>query len=293
MMGSRFGGLECGGTKMVMAVCDEKGTVLDKTTIPTREPKETLSQIVAYFNEHNVQSLGVGAFGPIDLDASSPTFGNILNTPKLAWQNFPLLKMLQEGISVPVLLDTDVNASLYGEIVLGNARGIDHAAYITVGTGIGIGLWLNGRSYHGSMHSEGGHMRVARYAGDRFEGNCPFHKDCLEGMAAGPALLKRYNVSTPAEIWMQEGALELESHYIAEAIANLTMLLSLQVVILGGGVCDTPGLLERIRVKTAEKIGKYLPRPDQDHMETFILPAALDPDQGIIGAAMLGRDFAK
>ena len=118
-------------------------------------------------------------------------------------------------------------------------------------------------------------MRVARYDGDRFEGNCPFHKDCLEGMAAGPALLKRYKVSKPEEIWMQEGALELESHYIAEAITNLTMLLSLQVVILGGGVCNTPGLLDRVREMVAEKLGK-----------------ALNPDQGIVGAAMLGRDFA-
>ncbi len=292
MNGLRYGGLECGGTKMVMAVCDEKGMVLDKASIPTQGPEETLAQIVAYFTDWDVKSLGVGAFGPVDLNVSSPTFGNILNTPKLAWQNVPLLETLKEGIGVPVVLDTDVNAALYGEVVLGCAKGIDHAAYITVGTGIGIGLWLNGRSYHGLLHSEGGHMRVARYDGDRFEGNCPFHKDCLEGMAAGPALLKRYKVSKPEEIWMQEGALELESHYIAEAITNLTMLLSLQVVILGGGVCNTPGLLDRVREMVAEKLGKYLPRPDKDHMDAYILPAALNPDQGIVGAAMLGRDFA-
>jgi fructokinase len=277
---------------MVMAVCDEKGTVLDKASIPTQGPEETLEHIVAYFKKHDVQTLGVGAFGPVDLNFSSPTFGNILNTPKLAWQNVPLLKTLKEGTGVPVVLDTDVNAALYGEVVLGNAKGIDHAAYITVGTGIGIGLWLNGRLYHGSLHSEGGHMRVARYPGDTFAGNCPFHKDCLEGLAAGPALLKRYNVEKPEEIWKQEGSMDLESHYIAEAITDLTMLLSLQRVILGGGVCDTPGLMDRIREKTAEKLGDYLPRPDKNQMDQFILPAALYPNQGIVGAAMLGRDFS-
>ncbi len=292
MKGLRYGGLECGGTKMVMAVCDEKGTVLDKASIPTQGPEETLEHIVAYFKKHDVQTLGVGAFGPVDLNFSSPTFGNILNTPKLAWQNVPLLKTLKEGTGVPVVLDTDVNAALYGEVVLGNAKGIDHAAYITVGTGIGIGLWLNGRLYHGSLHSEGGHMRVARYPGDTFAGNCPFHKDCLEGLAAGPALLKRYNVEKPEEIWKQEGSMDLESHYIAEAITDLTMLLSLQRVILGGGVCDTPGLMDRIREKTAEKLGDYLPRPDKNQMDQFILPAALYPNQGIVGAAMLGRDFS-
>jgi len=290
MKGFRYGGLECGGTKMVAAVCDAAGNVLDTESIPTLGPKETLAEISRFFRDRNIDALGVGAFGPVDLNRASATYGHILSTPKLAWQNVPLLQILQKELKIPVILDTDVNVALYAEVLSGNAKGAHHAAYITVGTGIGVGLWLEDRLYHGTLHSEGGHMRVARYPGDSFSGNCPFHKDCLEGMAAGPALLKRFRETRPEAIWDHSEALEMEAHYLAEAIANLTMLLSLEKVILGGGVCDTPGLIERVRDKTVEKLGGYLPRPDIRHMDTFIMKAALYPKQGIVGAALLGRD---
>ena len=213
-----IGALEAGGTKMVCALGNENGTILEQVSIPTTTPEETVEQIVRYFKDKDIKALGVAAFGPVDVKPQSPTYGRILDTPKLAWRHFDFLGALKKELDVPMGLDTDVNGSCLGEMTYGCAKGLDSAIYITIGTGVGVGVCAGGKLLHGMLHPEGGHILLARHPEDPEGGICPYHPNCLEGFASGPSIERRWGkkavelVDRP-EVW------ELESYYIAQALA--------------------------------------------------------------------------
>lgn len=195
-MARLYGALEAGGTKMVLSILDEKGNMLERKSIPTETPEITMPPMITFFREHGISALGIGCFGPLDLDPSSPTYGNITATPKLAWRHYPIRKAFSEALGVPVGIDTDVNAAAIAEHRLGAAKGLDSCVYVTIGTGIGAGVVVNGKPVHGLTHPEMGHILMHTVDGDPTpEGFCPYHKHCLEGLAAGPAIEKRWGVS--------------------------------------------------------------------------------------------------
>ncbi len=285
----RFGALEAGGTKMVCAVGNEKGEILDRVSIPTETPDITMPKLLEYFQGQSVEALGIGCFGPVDLDPASGTYGFITTTPKLAWRNCDICGYFRERLKVPVGFDTDVNGSMLGEATWGCARGLDTAIYITVGTGVGVGVLAGGRLLHGMQHPEGGHILLPRRADDAYEGKCPYHKTCMEGLAAGPAIEARWGkkaaeLSDRPEVW------ELEAHYLAYAITNYMMILSPQKIILGGGVMHQEQLMPLIRKKVTDMLGGYIQTEALSDMDSYIVPASLNDNQGILGALKLGMD---
>lgn len=284
-----IGALEAGGTKMVCAVGREDGSILEQVSIPTTTPEETVAGIVNYFKGKDIAALGVAAFGPVDVKPQSPTYGQILDTPKLAWRHFDLLSALKKELDVPMGLDTDVNGSCLGEMTYGCAKGLDSVIYITIGTGVGVGVSVGGKLLHGMLHPEGGHILLSRHPEDPNGGVCPYHKNCMEGFASGPSIEARWGkkavelVDRP-EVW------ELESYYIAQALVNYIMILSPQKIILGGGVMHQEQLFPLIRRKVKEMIGGYLNTKELTDMDNYIVPASLHDDQGIMGCIKLGLD---
>ncbi len=289
----RLGALEAGGTKMVCAVCNEKGHVLSRVSIPTRMPQETFSEMVAYFLEEGVETLGIGCFGPIDMDLKSKTYGHILETPKLAWRGFPIVHSFQEALGLSYIgFDTDVNASLLGEATFGAAKDLEHALYITVGTGIGVGVMVNGKLYHGMRHAEAGHIIMSRKEGDTFAGCCPYHGSCFEGLASGPAVEKRWG-KKGIELADQKEVWELEAYYIAQAIMTYSYVMSPQRIILGGGIMEQKQLLPLIKEELKHQLRGYMLPWKQEQNESvlddYLVFPKLSGQQGIIGAAMLGH----
>lgn len=282
-MAKLLSGIEAGGTNFVCAVGDAEGNVLDKTTLPTRAPEETFQDVKEFFSQHDIEALGVGGFGPIDLDEESPTYGTILNTPKIKWQQVDLLGRLKQDMQVPVKLTTDVNAAALGEYRFGTARDVKSCLYITVGTGIGGGFIHEGKPYTGKDHPEMGHIMLARHEKDTFPGSCPFHGACLEGLASGTAIEARYGkkgieLTDDPEVW------EIEAYYLAQAVMNYLLILSPERIILGGGVMKQPSLLPLIREKFIELFQGYR---DITDVEKLIVAPALNGDQGILGAMEL------
>lgn len=238
-----LGALEAGGTKMVLSCLDEDGAMLERLSIPTRTPEETMPEMIGFFRERRVDALGIGCFGPLDLNPHSDTYGNITATPKLPWRHYPILQAFREALAVPVALDTDVNAAALAEARLGAARGLGSCLYVTVGTGIGGGVVMGGRPVHGLAHPEFGHQLMRPAPGDPMpEGVCPYHKGCLEGLASGPAMEKRWGVSAKA-LPPEHPAWEVESDYLAQMCHNAIMAFSPEKIILGGGVMQQKFLL--------------------------------------------------
>jgi fructokinase len=285
-----LGALEAGGTKMVLAVGDDSGHIADKVSIPTTEPDETLAGIIAYYKKFDIKALGVGCFGPLDLKKTSPTYGYITSTPKLKWRNFPLVKALSEGLHVPVALDTDVNGAALAESKLGAARGLSSCLYVTVGTGIGGGLVVEGNLVHGLLHPEFGHMLLRPMKEDPSpEGFCPYHGSCLEGLASGPAMEKRWGV--PArELAPDHPAWQLEAEYLAQMCVNAIVSFSPEKIILGGGVMQQNHLFPLIRRETLRLLGGYVQHPAiLSGMEDYIVPPGLGVESGIQGAFLLAE----
>ncbi|HCR3870955.1 TPA: ROK family protein, partial [Enterococcus faecium] len=189
-----YGGIEAGGTKFVCGIGNEQLQVIERKSFPTTTPEETMEQVFDFFDKYkgNIASIGVGAFGPIDIQIESRTYGYITNTPKLAWQNYHFVGALENALSVPIYWTTDVNAACYGEYMAGYGKGKNSVLYYTVGTGVGGGAVVDGKIVAGFSHPEMGHMLLQRHNEDQFEGICPFHHDCLEGLASGPAIEKRF-----------------------------------------------------------------------------------------------------
>lgn len=286
----RYGALETGGTKMVLAVLDEQGNFLERAKIPTKKPQETMAEMIAFFREHPVFALGIGSFGPLDLNPASPTFGSITATPKLSWRNFPIVPEFTKALQIPVAMDTDVNAAALAESVLGAAKGLESCLYVTVGTGIGGGLIVNGKPVHGLLHPEIGHIRVSPLPGDPLpKGICPYHGCCLEGMAAGPAIKEKWGLSA-RELPESHPAWELESDYLSQLCAIAILSFSPEKIILGGGVMQQKFLFPRIREKTLKALGGYIVHPAvEEGLANYIVEPGLGTNSGILGAWLLAK----
>lgn len=284
----RLGALEAGGTKMVMSILDGEGAMLERVSIPTRTPEETMPEMIAFFQQHHIAALGIGCFGPLDLNPASPTYGYITATPKLAWRNYPLLPEFVRALQVPVRLDTDVNGAALAESRLGAAKGLDSCLYVTIGTGIGGGVIIGGKCVHGLVHPELGHQLLSPQANDPApEGFCPYHKHCLEGLAAGPAINKRWGA--PAQDLPDDHpAWDLEAEYLAQMCHNAIMAFSPEKIILGGGVMHKEFLFPMIREKTIRMLGGYVSSPVvESGMTDYIVSPGLGDNSGVMGAWLL------
>ena len=273
---------------MVCAVGKENGELIDRTSIPTRMPEETFPELIAYFRKWEIQALGIGSFGPLDLNRSSASFGSITKTPKPGWSGVNIAGRLREALGVPVGIDTDVNAAVLGEVTWGAAKGCENAIYITVGTGVGVGVYVNGGLVHGLIHPEGGHMLLQKSPEDTYNGCCPFHEICVEGLASGPAIMGRYGkpakeLADRPEVW------ELEGYYLAQAIANYIMLYSPQKIILWGGVMHQSVLFSIVREKVLKILNGYIYHPlVLEHIERYIVEPGLGEDPGVLWSIKLG-----
>ncbi|WP_440102370.1 ROK family protein [Streptosporangium sp. H16] len=272
-----YGAVEAGGTKWVCALADTDGRIVATEVVPTTTPDETIPAAVDFFRRHPAPAaVGVATFGPVDLAS-----GRITTTPKPGWSGTDVVTPFREGLGVPVGLDTDVNGAAIGELRHGAGRGLHTLAYMTVGTGVGVGVIVGGRPLHGRTHPEAGHMRLPHdTARDPFPGACPFHGDCLEGLASGTSMRRRWG--RPAQELGDGEPWELEAEYLALAVHNLAAVVSPQAVIIGGGVGGRPGLLDLVRARTAELAGGY-------PLDTVITPPGLGNLSGITGAAELAR----
>jgi len=285
----RIGAIEAGGTKMVLAVGDENGNILERMSIPTEAPEVTMPKMIAYFKERNVERLGIGCFGPVCLDKNSPKYGHILATPKVLWKDCDFLGIMQRALNIPMGIDTDVNASAIGEATWGVSKDVDSSIYITIGTGVGVGVIVDGKPVHGMLHPEGGHILLQRYPGDDFKCNCLFHECCMEGMAAGPAIQKRWGkpaveLADCKEVW------ELEAFYIAQALMNYILILSPKRIILGGGVMHQEHLMPLVRAKVKELMNGYIVTDEMDDLEHYIVLPGLNDNQGIMGCIKIALD---
>jgi fructokinase len=283
-----FGGIETGGSKWECAIGTGPEDVRDAVTIRTTTPDETIGLAAAFFAEREpVAAVGIGSFGPIDPRLSSPTWGRITTTPKPGWAQTDLAGEIGKRLGVPVAFDTDVNAAALGEHRWGAAVGLDTFCYITVGTGIGGGAVVNGKLLHGLLHPEFGHLRIPHdRQADAFPGTCPYHGDCWEGLAAGPAVAARWGAS-PQEL-REPRVWELEAHYLALGLVSVISVLSPQRIILGGGVLATDGLLQLVRNAVRDLVGGYIDTPALDaEIDDYLVPPALGGRSGVLGAIAL------
>ena len=281
-----YGALEAGGTKMVCAYGYADGTIIDRISFPTTTPEETVPKIIKYFENIGICALGVGTFGPVDVNPESDSFGTILDSPKLAWQHYPLRKVLMEALKVPVNVDTDVNGSCLGEVTFGCAKGLDNVVYLTIGTGVGAGIVVGGKVVHGMGHPEFGHILVERIKGDSYKGKCPFHDNCLEALAAGPAIEGRWGKKAE-ELSQEDNVWEMEADYIAQGLMALVLTIAPRKIVLGGGVMKQEQLFPLIRTKLKEKINGYVRYSELEDIDNYVVPSSLEDNQGVLGALQL------
>ncbi len=293
-----YGGIEAGGTKFVCMIGTGPNEVVDEARFSTTLPDETIRKAVGFFEPYSrsgeLAAVGVATFGPVDLDPSSPTYGYITTTPKPAWSQVDLQGQIQRALDLPVAFDTDVNAAAFGEHywVPGN-RALDPFLYITVGTGIGVGVLANRRPLHGLIHCEAGHSVIPHdWQRDPFPGVCPYHGDCLEGLASGPSMAQRWG--RPAETLPEDHpAWDLEAEYIALALTNLIYAYSPERIVLGGGVAGHPGLHDMVHSKVQQHLNGYVQSPMVlERIGDYIVPPALGNRSGVLGAIAMARELA-
>jgi fructokinase len=289
-----YAGIEAGGTKFVCAVGTGPDDLRALTRFPTTSSDETLAQVIAFLHAQQaiapIAAIGIGSFGPIDLDTTSPTYGYITSTPKEGWANADIVGTIKRHINVPVTLDTDVNVAAFGEHTWGAAQGLDTFVYLTVGTGIGGGVFANGKLLHGLLHPEVGHMLIPHdMHADSFPGTCPYHGDCLEGLASGTALEQRWG-QRGETLTPDHPAWRLEARYLALALANLIYALSPQRIILGGGVMKQPQLLSMLRKEVQALLNRYIQLPQLlADIDSYIVPPMLGDKAGVLGAIALAQ----
>jgi fructokinase len=290
-----YGAMEGGGTKFVCAVGTGPEDIREEIRFPTTTPDETLNQVAAFFGKHHPTAIGLAPFGPLDLNPDSPTYGYITATPKPGWGDTDVLGQIRQHFDVRVAFDLDVNAAAFGEYHwIPENRGLDSLVYFTIGTGIGAGIIVNGEVVHGLTHPEAGHMRLPHnLEKDPFPGNCPFHADCFEGLANGPAIGKRWG--RPADSLPEDHpAWELEANYIALAVTNTIFTLSPQRIVLGGGVMERLQLFPVIRKKVWENLNGYIASPVvKGMMEAYIIPPGLGKRSGILGAMAMAMQGSR
>lgn len=289
-----YGGIEAGGTKFVCAIGKGPHAIHDEFEFPTTTPDETIARAIAFFQNRSesITALGIGSFGPLNPDPSSDTYGHITTTPKPGWQNVDIRGRIASALNVPVGFDTDVNAAALGEHRWGAARDIDTFVYITVGTGIGGGAMVEGSLLHGLVHPEMGHFRIPHDTDlDPFLGTCPFHSDCLEGLASGPAIEERWG--TPGEqLPESHPAWPLEARYLALGLMAVVCILSPRRIILGGGVMTRSFLFPLIRSELQSLLAGYIDAaPITDDIETMVVPPALGHRAGVLGALALAAQL--
>lgn len=289
---ARFAGIELGGTKAI-AVLAMGDTIVDRHVVPTTAPEDTLAALRAVLDEWNRQAplagLGIASFGPIQLDSHHPAFGEILATPKPGWTGAAVAATLTDGLACPWTIDTDVNGAALAEYHWGAGQGCDSLCYITIGTGLGGGVLIDGRPVHGALHPEIGHLHLRRAAGDTFAGACPFHSDCIEGLVSGPALRARFGMD-PAlapdehQIWAHVAA------DIAELCDAILLTTSARRILFGGSVALSRAfLLPAIRTRVVERLGSYLPFLDAASADAIIQPAGRGTEAGPLGAIALAQ----
>ncbi|HEY5960064.1 MAG TPA: ROK family protein [Polyangiaceae bacterium] len=293
-----LGAIEGGGTKFVCAVGHGSERILDSCRIDTREPEATLAQVVAFFAKHPIAALGIGMFGPLELRPGE-LYGSLLATPKPGWDRFQFRNYLAKYFTVPIVIDTDVNAAALAEARRGAARGCQVVLYVTVGTGVGGGVLVNGRPLHGLMHTEFGHiaMPVLRDASgqpDSFEGNCSFHGRCLEGLISGPAILRRTGIRGE-QLEPNHAAFDWAARYLGVGLASAVMMLSPERIIIGGGVMASATLLPKVRAALRASLAGYVVRPEilTDAIDSYVVPPALGTHSGIAGAFELAADATR
>ncbi|MBN2320431.1 MAG: ROK family protein [Acidobacteria bacterium] len=287
-----YGAIEAGGTKFVCGIGtnpDDLKTAVIRTTVP----EKTLREAIGFFRDSGIpiRAVGIGSFGPVDLHRDSSTFGRITSTPKPGWRDYDIAGAVAGAMRVPVGFDTDVNAAILGEARWGAAAGLADSMYLTVGTGIGGGAIVNGSVLHGLVHPEMGHIRIPHnYEEDPFPGCCPFHGDCLEGLASGPAIEARWG-TVPEQLPRDHKAWDLEAHYIALGLVSWICTLSPKRIILGGGVMSQPLLLNKIRENLAALLGGYIQAGElNEGLNDYIVAAKLGSRAGVIGSLVLAEE---
>ncbi len=293
-----FGGIEAGGTKFVCAVGTGPDDLRAEIRFPTTTPEETIDQAIAFFSEQAskeaLAAIGIASFGPVDPNPASPTFGHITTTPKPGWVHTNFAGIVQRALGLPVGFDTDVNVAALGEHRWGAARGLDTFIYLTIGTGLGGGGLVNGRLMHGLIHPEMGHIRLPHdWQVDPYAGACPYHGDCLEGMAAGPAMEERWG-QRAENLPAAHPAWELEAHYLALGLVNFICILSPQRIIMGGGVMEQAQLFPLIHSKVQNLLNGYVQSPEiLERIDQYIVPPQLGNRAGVLGAIALAQQTAK
>lgn len=284
-----YGGIELGGTKMVAGIADDDNNIVGQISIATKEPENTLNELYEYFLGKDIVSLGIASFGPVDLNKSSSTYGYITTTPKSGWGNVDVLGHFK-ALNIPLGFDTDVNGACLGEVIHGAGRGLNNVIYGTIGTGIGFGVYLEGKLLHGLMHPETGHMILKRHLDDEdFAGPCPYHSDCLETLASGPSIESRWHKKA-RELVDNDEVWKLEAYYLGQALANCVMCYSPERIILGGGIMHVEKLLPLIREETLKDLNGYIKKDEiLNGIDSYIVLPQLGDDAGLIGAIELGK----
>jgi fructokinase len=291
MSSKLYGAIEAGGTKFICAVGSGPQELGEKVRIDTTTPEATLGACIDFFKKEGAKrklsGIGVSCFGPLDLNPKSPAFGSITKTPKVGWSDTNVKKILESGLDLPVAVDTDVNGAAIAEHLWGAAQHVSNVLYITIGTGIGGGLLVHGKPLHGLVHPEMGHFRPRRHPQDTFEGLCSFHKDCFEGLASGPAVKARWKAE-PRDLPADHLAWDIESHYIAEAIATYVCILSPEIIILGGGIMNRDFIFPLVRKKVQERLNGYvISDMILKNIDSYIVPQGLEGDAGVLGGIAL------
>jgi len=296
-MGVLYGGIEAGGTKFVCAIGTGPDDLRAEVRFDTTTPVETINRAIAFFQEKQrrqpLAAIGIGSFGPVDPDPASPTYGYITSTPKPGWAQTDFAGTVKRVLAVPVSLDTDVNVAALGEHRWGAAQGVNSFIYLTIGTGIGGGGMINGQLMHGLIHPEMGHIRIPHdWQADPYPGHCPFHGDCLEGLASGPALEERWG-QPPETLSADHPAWNLEAHYLALAATNFICTLSPQRIVIGGGLTEQLQLLPLVRRKVQELLNGYVQAPEMlQEIDDYIVLPGLGRRAGILGAIALAHEVA-
>lgn len=283
-----LGSIEAGGTKINCAIGHEDGTILKQIQFATTTPEENVGQITDFFQRNPVQAIGIGCFGPVNVDENSSDYGSLLDTPKRAWRFYPFLSSLKNELDVPITLHSDVTVSCLGEANLGGGLGDDVVLYVTIGTGVGGGITLNGQLPASKRHPEMGHVTLQRLKGDVMESVCPFHDNCFEGLASGPALEKRWGMKG-IELEPNHPAWDMEADYIAQGLLQMIVVLAPDRVIVGGGVMKQSHLINKVRTKVKEKLNGYEYYNRLKAMDELIITPKLGDDSGLIGGLLLAK----
>jgi len=287
-------GVEAGGTKFNCIIAEDAQQIIAERRIPTTNPDETVQKTLQFVKNTitsahiKIKALGIGSFGPLNLDPNSPDFGCITSTPKSNWRNFNIKQVFEEELQIPTVIDTDVNAAAFGEYVWGAGKGKDYVLYLTIGTGIGGGLVIHGKPYHGLMHPEMGHIFLPKRNNDiSFKGVCPYHGDCFEGLASGPAIQARWGIEA-RQLPKDHPAWNEEAHFIALALCNYIFILSPDLLILGGGVMQQAQLFPLIRKKVLHLLNDYIQSNTiTTNIDHYIVPPLLGSKAGMLGALAL------